>query len=984
MIRRSERIEGIMWRVMRSVSLAVLLFGCSGEKNQLVKDAGPEETGTKEIVADVRTHDAEISDQKGELPSPPDIIDASEVADMVQLDVPHPEEVAAEIPDIEPEFSDAGLEVPDLPPELQDAGPDLFDLAAEEWTGEPGDVSEEAASPEADASGDGWLPPDQWDSVDDTADGLASDGYEEGDGDEQGDGYGDIELAPFECAPSAGTDTDYILLSGQVLSHGLYLEQGQVLVNRTTERLVCVAQDCADSMAGLDPVVVCTDGIIMPGIVDAHNHVQYNYLPVWKHPQKFNNRYQWQANSGYKQFKKPHTMLYNSMKCEMTKWGEIRALVAGTTAITGSPGGINCINTVIRNTEEGEDSVGLPDENGVEYNVPAIGGLWNEVETLVSEIAGGSLEAFVPHLAEGIDESSRQEFDVLEEMGLLIPQTAIIHGTAGTSMELGKMAANFTKLIWSPQSNTDLYGLTARVTTALNLGVLVALAPDWTPNGTMNQLYELECADHLNQKYYGGSISDELLFDMVTVNAARALSLEDKLGMLKPDWYADITIIDDLEDTPHRSVIAARPENVQLVLVGGKPLYGDDAKIALFETEFCELLDVCGRDKTICVKTQSEETNWKFHQTLADVEAELTEALQDAKQEYIDSGDYTPGDALYQFELLPLFSCENKVHWCDFGTYSVSGAPSQNDSDGDDVMNGEDNCPDIFNPEQSDMDLDEVGDACDPCPSDPDTTDCEPLNPTDIDGDGIGSIEDNCPSTYNPDQEDGDGDDKGDVCDLCPDFPNPGIMGCPTPIYEISDEFHPLHPDEGTSVHIPDVVVTAIAKEPGSSANGFWVQEQAGGQFSGLYVYMGGNDPPPAELQVGQLVSVSGTYIEYWGMAELKKPEITIVNPDAALVPVPVLLTTADLCTDTDDAEGWEGVLVRIEDVAVTDPNPDAPWDYDEFEVDGCYRVDDYIFGDLVKPVEGSKFEYLQGIQAFAFSNFKIFPRGVDDYAITP
>ncbi len=44
----------------------------------------------------------------------------------------------------------------------------------------------------------------------------------------------------------------------------------------------------------------------------------------------------------------------------------------------------------------------------------------------------------------------------------------------------------------------------------------------------------------------------------------------------------------------------------------------------------------------------------------------------------------------------------------------------------------------------------------------------------DADGDGIADDVDNCPITYNPDQNDVDLDDVGDICDNCPDRNNPG------------------------------------------------------------------------------------------------------------------------------------------------------------------------------------------------------------------
>jgi len=43
----------------------------------------------------------------------------------------------------------------------------------------------------------------------------------------------------------------------------------------------------------------------------------------------------------------------------------------------------------------------------------------------------------------------------------------------------------------------------------------------------------------------------------------------------------------------------------------------------------------------------------------------------------------------------------------------------------------------------------------------------------DSDGDGIPDDQDNCPYTYNPEQEDDDNDDVGDACDSLPNTPNP-------------------------------------------------------------------------------------------------------------------------------------------------------------------------------------------------------------------
>jgi photosystem II stability/assembly factor-like uncharacterized protein len=112
----------------------------------------------------------------------------------------------------------------------------------------------------------------------------------------------------------------------------------------------------------------------------------------------------------------------------------------------------------------------------------------------------------------------------------------------------------------------------------------------------------------------------------------------------------------------------------------------------------------------------------------------------------------------------------------DFG---VSGFEDDDDDDDDGVLDADDNCPLIPNPEQEDTDGDGQGDVCD----------------TDDDNDGVLDTEDNCPLVPNPGQEDADNDGIGDVCDsdddndgvpndsdTCPDTPSGtivGLDGCP-------------------------------------------------------------------------------------------------------------------------------------------------------------------------------------------------------------
>lgn len=78
--------------------------------------------------------------------------------------------------------------------------------------------------------------------------------------------------------------------------------------------------------------------------------------------------------------------------------------------------------------------------------------------------------------------------------------------------------------------------------------------------------------------------------------------------------------------------------------------------------------------------------------------------------------------------------------------------PQEDDSDDDGIVDSEDNCPYVPNPDQEDEDEDGIGDACEEADND-------------SDNDGVLDEDDNCPHDPNPDQEDEDGDGIGDACD---------------------------------------------------------------------------------------------------------------------------------------------------------------------------------------------------------------------------
>jgi cytosine/adenosine deaminase-related metal-dependent hydrolase len=239
----------------------------------------------------------------------------------------------------------------------------------------------------------------------------------------------------------------------------------------------------------------------------------------------------------------------------------------------------------------------------------------------------GQTNAYVVHVAEGVDATAKNEFATLAARAngcLLAPQTTIVHGTALDTPEFTQMAQANMRLVWSPKSNVFLYGSATRVDLALAAGVkTIALAPDWSLGGSVNLLDELAFAARYDDEH-GDVLTSQRLFEMVTIDAARAVGVDAELGSLEVGKRADLVLASGDPANPYGAVVGLRPDAVRLVMVGGRVLYGDPALQAA-ASPGCEALEVCGAPKFLCAAEES--TANLLNQTFAEITDRLGQAL---------------------------------------------------------------------------------------------------------------------------------------------------------------------------------------------------------------------------------------------------------------------------------------------------------------------------------------------------------------------
>jgi len=368
-------------------------------------------------------------------------------------------------------------------------------------------------------------------------------------------------------------------------------EQGYVVV--VDEKITAVVQNRAQVPAGTR--IVDTGGVISPGFMDLHNHVAYNFLPLWNSGQRFKNRYQWSGIQGYDTVKKP----YNAVKaaghaCAGLKYGEFRSIVGGTTTIQGSVD-LSCTRSWTRNVE----FVNFCEDHIRQDVLPINGISQSDAATLNAQFTSGQTKAFFVHLAEGTDDKSRNEFEQLRGLGLLKPQVVGIHSTALNEAQLTEMGQIGMKIVWSPLSNMILYGKTTNIPVAMKAGVKVALAPDWSPSGSSNVLGELKVA---NREQFGHFLTDQQLVEMVTSVPSEIAGMDDKLGSIEVGKFADLVVIRGNVEAPYRAIIDAKPADVLLTTVSGEAFYGrQDILTGIGSSRTFMTVDACGEPRQLSV-----------------------------------------------------------------------------------------------------------------------------------------------------------------------------------------------------------------------------------------------------------------------------------------------------------------------------------------------------------------------------------------------
>ncbi|MGN6867419.1 MAG: amidohydrolase family protein [Solirubrobacteraceae bacterium] len=403
--------------------------------------------------------------------------------------------------------------------------------------------------------------------------------------------------------------------------------------------IAAITQHGDSTPAGFDGVAPLeTGGTVFPGLIELHNHVAYNLLPLWQVPQCYTNRDTWGNSPEY------HQNVTAPMKTigeatdllpALVRYVECKALLGGVTTTQGialfsAPGVRRYYRGIVRNVEQTDDPA-LPNAGSRIADVQA-----KDPQAFLAELQ--HKKCFLLHLSEGTDDAAHKHFEALQLPGgagwAITPALAGIHCVALKPPDFEVLAAHGASMVWSPFSNLLLYGHTADVATAVAAGTAAApfkigLGSDWSPSGSKSLFGELKAA-RVYSESNGNPLSDEQLVRMATITGAEMLGWANQLGSLEVTKRADLVVVTGQDDkAPVNPLFGGDERSVQLVVINGTPRYGTPTLMAA-DRPGVETLSVGGEQRVLYL-VQSTGDPDVAALSFGDAKAKLADALQNLK-----------------------------------------------------------------------------------------------------------------------------------------------------------------------------------------------------------------------------------------------------------------------------------------------------------------------------------------------------------------
>lgn len=177
--------------------------------------------------------------------------------------------------------------------------------------------------------------------------------------------------------------------------------------------------------------------------------------------------------------------------------------------------------------------------------------------------------------------------EVFEKAGIFKHKTIAAHGVYLTDTDLDIIKENNVTIVHNPSSNLKLSSGFLDLSRLIDKGINVALGTDSSAsNNKLSILREMELAGLLSKLYSTRGVTAFEIIKMATINGAKALGLEEKLGSVEESKLADLILIDldNVNHNPTNNLISSLiystyESDIKYTIINGDIVY-DGGKIA--------------------------------------------------------------------------------------------------------------------------------------------------------------------------------------------------------------------------------------------------------------------------------------------------------------------------------------------------------------------------------------------------------------------
>jgi len=174
----------------------------------------------------------------------------------------------------------------------------------------------------------------------------------------------------------------------------------------------------------------------------------------------------------------------------------------------------------------------------------------------------------------------QRPIEILAKAGILDQKTILAHGCWLTKKEIKILAQSGASIAHCPVSNMKLASGVMPLIEMLGVGVNVGLGTDSAcSNNNLDMFGEMKTAALLHKVYQLNPTlaNAQTIFDMATINGAKALGLAEEIGSLEKGKKADLIILDFRQPhlIPYYNIVshlvyAAKGSDVETVIIDGK------------------------------------------------------------------------------------------------------------------------------------------------------------------------------------------------------------------------------------------------------------------------------------------------------------------------------------------------------------------------------------------------------------------------------